>query len=86
VTSGLTLHWDHCAFAAGALHWIPRIVAATRPAASITSPEKAAKAVGGILVKPWFPSSRPRWAMDFNGQYKLCGIDQGYDTFNLALI
>jgi putative DNA primase/helicase len=49
-------------------------------------PEKAATVVGGILIKPWFPSSRPEWATDFNDQYKLCGIDQVYETFNLALI
>jgi phage/plasmid primase-like uncharacterized protein len=48
--------------------------------------EKAAKAVGAILVKPWFPSARPEWATDFNDQYRLSGIDQVYETFNLALI
>jgi putative DNA primase/helicase len=48
--------------------------------------EKASKAVGGIPVKPWFPSSRPQWSTDFNDQYKQYGIDQVYDTFVLALI
>lgn len=47
---------------------------------------KAARAVGGILIKPQFHSSgRPRWATDFNDQHTLHGIDEVRTTIEQAL-
>lgn len=39
----------------------------------LTAGRLAAMAVGGLLVKPQFPASRPRKATDFNDLYSLAG-------------
>jgi putative DNA primase/helicase len=47
----------------------------------------AAKAIDGVLVMPWFnPSSRPRWATDFNDMAKLHGLDEVATCIRLALV
>jgi putative DNA primase/helicase len=53
----------------------------------LTAAERAAKAVNGILVKPWFhESGRPPWATDFNDEHRLYGIDEVQQTFREAIV
>ena len=53
----------------------------------LTAAERAAKAVGGIVVKPWFhESGRPHDATDFNDEHRLYGVDEVQQTFREAMI
>jgi putative DNA primase/helicase len=53
----------------------------------VSAAEKAAKAVNGTILKPWFhESGRPQWATDFNDEHRLYGIDEVQQTFREAMI
>ena len=52
--------------------WLTKVNGKARNVGKIAATE-AAEAVGGILAMPWFTSSRPQWATDFNDMAKLLG-------------
>jgi putative DNA primase/helicase len=53
----------------------------------LSAATRAAKAVRGILVRPYFDGGRrPRDATDFNDSHKLYGLDEVQQTFRIAMI
>jgi phage/plasmid primase-like uncharacterized protein len=66
--------------------WVTRIKGKPHNTGKIAA-QKAAKAIGGVLALPWFhPSSRPKWATDFNDMARLYGLDEVATCIRLAVI
>jgi putative DNA primase/helicase len=52
----------------------------------LTAATRAARAVDGILVKPWFNERRSTGYTDFNDQHNAYGLDEVRETIRLAMI
>jgi predicted P-loop ATPase/phage/plasmid primase-like uncharacterized protein len=70
---------------AGDDDWLTKVKGQSKNTGKIAA-TKAATAVNGLLVLPWFPSSRPSWATDFNDEHRLCGLAAVTDTVRLAQV